>query len=154
MDTQDRIILDALQKDGRCSYASLGERVGLSVTAVKERIGKLHRAGALRNFSIEVDEVQVGYSILAFIFIGIDRPEDCANFEKAMIELPQVQECHHVTGAFNYLVKVIAQDMTSLETLLSSRIKLSKIVSRTETTIVFSSPKKTAFVDCQLETSK
>ncbi|WP_025898465.1 Lrp/AsnC family transcriptional regulator [Sneathiella glossodoripedis] len=148
MDELDRRILNRLQSDGRCSYADLGRLVGLSVTAVKERLDKLQRNDVLRRYSIIVDEKKVGYGVLAFVFIGIDDPEDCAAFERQMLEIPQVQECHHVTGGFNYLLKVIANDMSRLEDLLLQRIKLPGVVSRSETTIVFSSPKNSPFVDC------
>jgi len=151
MDIQDRLILNLLQKEGRCSYAVIGKQVGLSVTAIKDRIDKLQNAGILKNFSIDVDECKIGYSVLGFISVAIDRPEDCPVFEQAMQTLPQVQECHHITGGFNYLIKVVAKDMAALEELLSTRIKLAGIVGRTETAIVFSSPKKTSFVDCLLE---
>ncbi|WP_169568477.1 Lrp/AsnC family transcriptional regulator [Sneathiella limimaris] len=148
MDHLDGKLLDMLQVDGRMSYASLGKEIGLSVTAVKERIDKLQRSGVLKNFSIEVDAALVGYSVLAFVFIAIDRPEYCEEFENQILEVPEVQECHHVTGGFNYLVKVMANDMTHLEQLLLSRIKIPHIVSRSETTIVFSSSKNSSFVKC------
>ena len=148
MDELDRTILNKLQQDGRCTYANLGRLVGLSVTAIKERLDKLQSNGVLKKYAIDVDERKIGYSILAFVFIGIEKPENCAMFEKAMQDLPQVQECHHVTGGFNYILKVVAADMAALESMLATRIKLSGIVSRSETTIVFSSPKKTAFIEC------
>lgn len=147
LDLQDRKILNLLQEDGRHSYSHIGKEIGLSITAVKDRIDKLTVAGVLKNFSVVVDEKKVGYSILAFVFIGIEALEDCNQFEMQMREIEEVQECHHVTGAFNYLIKVLSPDMESLEKLLANRIKSSVRISRTETTIVFSSAKNTAFVN-------
>ncbi len=137
-----------MQRDGRCSYSEIGGAVGLSTTAVKDRIDKLTANGFLKNFSVDVDYNAIGYGVVAFILVGIDKPDDCTVFEKSISDATKILECHHVTGAFNYLLKVLAVDMADLENLLSEHIKLSGIVSRTETTIVFSSPKTGNFVDC------
>jgi len=148
MDKQDRQILNIIQQDGRRPYAEIGNAVGLSITAVKDRIDKLQNRGSLKKFSADVAVKAVGYDVLAFISVGIDQPVDCNDFEAHILTIPEVQECHHVTGAFNYLVKVLAKDMEDLERLLSKDIKTAGIVSRTETMIVFSSLKNSSFVDC------
>lgn len=148
MDKQDRHILNILQEDGRRSYSEIGNSVGLSTTAVKDRIDKLVGQSVLKNFSCVVSEKAVGYGVIAFILAAIDRPEDCDVFEGMVSGISQIQECHHVTGAFNYILKVLAADMAALEALLSDHIKIRGVVSRTETTIVFSSIKNSSFVDC------
>ncbi len=148
MDRQDRQILNILQKDGRCSYAEIGRSVGLSITAVKDRVDKLQNKSILKNFSASIDEKSAGYGIIAFVLVGIDKSEDCAVFEEKVSGVPTIQECHHVTGAFNYILKVLALDMGDLEAQLTNHIKVEGIVSRTETTIVFSSVKNQSFVDC------
>lgn len=148
MDKQDRQILNIVQQEGRRSYSEIGSTVGLSITAVKDRIDKLQARGNLVNFSAVVDSKSAGYDVLAFISVGIDQPENCQIFEARILALTQVQECHHVTGPFNYVLKVLAKSLLDLETLLSGRIKIPGVVSRTETTIVFSSIKNSSFVDC------
>lgn len=148
MDASDRKILNILQKNGRCSYSEIGGAVGLSTTAVKDRIDKLVAGGILQNFSIEIAPKPAGYDVIAFVFVGIDKPEDCKRFEKMAADIPNIQECHHVTGLFNYLLKVLATDMEDLENLLTKQIKIPGIVSRTETTIVFSSVKNSSYVEC------
>jgi len=148
MNSQDRSILNILQKDGRCSYSDIGKTVGLSTTAVKDRIDKLIQKGSLKNFSATIAAEDAGYSVMAFVFVGIDRIEQCQEFEQTILGLSNVMECHHVTGMFNYLLKVISKDMRELEQLLVNEIKIPGMVSRTETTIVFSSVKHSGFVDC------
>ncbi|MBL4908016.1 MAG: Lrp/AsnC family transcriptional regulator [Sneathiella sp.] len=150
MDMQDRQILNILQKDGRRSYSEIGNSVGLSTTAVKDRIDKLIKNSVLQNFSAEISENSVGLGVIAFILVGIDNPDDCEAFERMASNVSQIQECHHITGGFNYILKVLTTDMAALETLLSKHIKMTGIVSRTETTIVFSSIKNSNFVDCVL----
>jgi Lrp/AsnC family transcriptional regulator, leucine-responsive regulatory protein len=148
LDSQDKQLLNLLQWDSRQSYARLGQQIGLSVTAVKDRIDKMQARGDIEKFTVVVPPSAAGYNVVAFVFVGIDQPEQCKIFENAIRQIPQIQECYHVTGGFNYLLKVLAADMSELENVVSTRIKSSKIASRTETTIVFSSPKVSGFVDC------
>ncbi|WP_169542793.1 Lrp/AsnC family transcriptional regulator [Sneathiella aquimaris] len=148
MDRLDRKILNIAQKDGRIAYAEIGRQVGLSITAVKDRLDKLSSKGVLQHYSVVVAPQNVGYSVLAYVFVAIDDVQSFEGFEKSMIEIPYVQECHHVTGNFNYSLKVLARDLDHLEDLLITRIKMPGIVSRTETTVVLSSVKNTGFVDC------
>ncbi len=148
MNRVDREILNILQKDSRKSYSSIGEEIGLSVTAVKDRIDKLLAKGVFQNFSINLDRQRVGADVLAFVQVAIDRLEDCKTFETKMLKADSVLECHHITGAFNYLLKLVAPSMAELEKILTDDIKIEGVVGRTETTIVFSSQKDSAFIDC------
>lgn len=148
MDLLDRKILNLLQEDSRRSYASIGREVGVSVTAVKDRIDRLAKKGVLKNFTINIDPVPVGYSVLAFVMVGLEKTEDCQTFETKILNCVEVLECHHITGAFNYLLKVTAKSMEDLERLIGTHIKMPGFACRTETTIVFSSPKKEGFLDC------
>jgi len=148
MDLLDRKILNLLQEDSRRSYASIGREVGVSVTAVKDRTDRLAKKGILKNFTINIDPVPVGYGVLAFVFVGLEKSEDCQIFETNILNSEEVLECHHITGAFNYLLKVTTTSMEELERLIRTRIKIPGFACRTETTIVFSSPKKDPFLDC------
>ncbi|MBE7636708.1 AsnC family transcriptional regulator [Sneathiella sp. P13V-1] len=148
MNKVDREILNILQLDSRKSYSSIGEVVGLSVTAVKDRIDKLQAKGVFQNFSIKLNRERVGADVLAFVQVAIDRLEDCQTFETEMRNTDSVLECHHITGAFNYLLKLVAPSMAELEKILTDDIKIAGVVGRTETTIVFSSQKDSAFINC------
>lgn len=142
-------ILAILQKDSRRSYSDIGSRVGLSITAVKERIVKLSERGVLGGYSALVNPKAAGFDILAFIFVSIDKSEHCRQFELSVKKCPEIQECHHVTGMFNFLLKVRARNVEDLERILAEEIKRPGIVARTETTLVLSSAKETAYLDCQ-----
>ena len=148
MNNVDREILNILQRDSRKSYSSIGGAVGLSVTAVKDRIDKMQAKGVFQNFSIKLNRERVGADVLAFVQVAIDRLEDCQTFETEMLKTDSVLECHHITGAFNYLLKLVAPSMAELEKILTDDIKIEGVVGRTETTIVFSSQKDSAFIDC------
>ncbi len=136
----DRHLLDLLQRDSTLSYAELGRRIGLSTSAVNERIKKLERAGVIRAWSVSVDPAAVDLSVLAFMLVVLDGHDD--EFLAAVNELAEVQECHHITGEFSYLLKIRVRDTAALETFLMETLKLLPGFSRTHTIIVLSSPKE------------
>jgi Lrp/AsnC family transcriptional regulator, leucine-responsive regulatory protein len=134
-DDVDRKLLAALQDDCRQSLASLGEHVGLSPPAVLERVRRLESAGIIRGYHAVLEPRLVGLDITAFIGIGIDHPRHIAAFEKASLGMPEVLECHHVTGRHTLMIKVRARDTAGLHTLISAIRELPG-VDRTETMIV------------------
>ncbi len=146
MDLIDRQLLALLQRDSRLSYGDLGGRVGLSVSAVNERLKKLTSRGVLRSFVAMVDPQAVGFGLCAFVQVLIDRPEHESEFVARVTETPEVQECHHVTGDYSYLLKVRVRDTMHLETLLGETLKSLPGVIRTQTIIVLSTPKETTVV--------
>lgn len=147
MDGTDQELLRLTQQDGRLSYGDLGAQVGLSVSAVNERLKKLHAQGVIRGWVALVNPRAVGLDICAFIQVLLDRPASTAAFVARMAQCPEVLECHHVTGDFSYLLKVRARDTTHLEILLTDLIKGVRGVVRTQTLIVLSSPKETTALD-------
>jgi len=144
MDEIDRKIIAHMQRDARASYAEVGAAVGLSVSAVNERLKKLQAAGTIRGWRADLDPDAVGFGLLAFVLVLLDRPEHEAGFRAAMVDTPAVLECHHVTGEWSYLLKVRASGTAALEEVLARRIKSAPGVSRTLTTIALSSIKETA----------
>lgn len=143
MDAIDRKILSIIQRESHLPHVELGKRVGLSVSAVNDRVRKLHRLGIVRAWTAEIDPAALGLNLLAFMQIEIDRPEHAASFLKAAGAIPEVLEIHHVTGDWNYLLKVRVTTTAALEDLITNRLKKIKGVARSNTTIVLTSPKET-----------
>lgn len=148
MDAIDRKILAHLQKKGRDSYAEIGAAVGLSVSAVNERLKKLEASGALAAWTIAVDPEQVGRPTLAFVSVALGGPSADKAFVRAVAALPDVLECHHVTGQWSYVLKLRVATNAALERVIVDRIKSIPGVARTETVIVLSSAKDTHCVAC------
>ena len=147
MDSYDDRILDFLQKQGRISHSELSAKVGLSLPAIAERIRKLEGSGVILGYTALVDAKKLGKGITAFISVLIDDPASYPHFSDAVLKLPEVTECHHVVGEFDYLVKVKTKDTASLETLISERIRSIPGVGRTRTTIVLSTLKERTVVE-------
>ncbi len=142
MDEKDKKLLRHIQKDARLSHSRLGRMVGLSTSAVNERLRKLKKQGVLNRYVAILNPGAVSLDVCAFVQVLLGRPEDEAAFLDRVRDLPEVLECHHVTGQFSYLLKVRAPNVSHLELLLRDAIKTLGGVTRTETLIVLSSPKE------------
>ena len=143
MDQKDRKLLRHIQRDARLSHSRLGRLVGLSTSAVNERLRKLKQQGILKKYVAILNPDSVSLEVCAFIQVLLRNPEDENAFLERVRDLPEVLECHHVTGQFSYLLKVRAPNVSHLELLLRDAIKNLEGVTRTETLIVLSSPKET-----------
>jgi Lrp/AsnC family leucine-responsive transcriptional regulator len=136
-------ILDQLQDNDRLSLAELGRVAGLSVSATKERVAKLVARGVITGFHAHVDAEAMGLDLLAHVFVGWSKPETEGPFLARIMAEPTIQECHHVSGAWNYMLKVRVKNPRMLEALLAHVIKAVPGVERTETIIVLSTAKET-----------
>ncbi|MBC8791711.1 MAG: Lrp/AsnC family transcriptional regulator [Tagaea sp. CACIAM 22H2] len=148
MDDIDRKILAHLQLNGRDSYADIGKSVGLSVSAVNDRLKKLIATGAIQRFAALVDPAAVGCRLLAFVSVLLERPEHDKPFLAAIADLADVQECHHVTGDWSYLLKIRVADTAALERVISDKIKTLPGVARSQTVIALSSAKDDPALAC------
>ncbi len=144
MDEFDRKILEHIQVFGRSSYGEIGAVVGLSVSAVNERLKKLEKSGAIAGWTARVDPVAVGCPVLAFVYVLLERPEHEAAFLELVRTEPAIQECHHVASDWSYLLKLRAASLVALEEIVARRIKALPGIPRSQTVIVLSTAKETA----------
>jgi Lrp/AsnC family transcriptional regulator, leucine-responsive regulatory protein len=135
MDAIDIAILDALKQNARASASEIGKRVSLSVPAAAERIRKLERAGIIAGYTVRVDREKTGHALLAFLLVRVGGTENVKAFRKEIVRHDCVLECHHVTGAYDYLLKVAAEDVRALESFISGTLKGVKGVLDTNTMI-------------------
>src|SRR5215813_9065860 len=119
LDDIDLHILEILQEDCRTSLVRLGEQVGLSAPAVLERIKKLEAAGVITGYRALLDARRLGLDITAFIGVIISHPNLIGDFERQVVAVRDVLECHHVTGEYTLLLKVKTRNTSSLEHLIS-----------------------------------
>lgn len=144
MDDFDRNILAHIQLFAKSSYAEIGAAVGLSVSAVNERLKKLERQGVIAGWTATLDPQAVGCGVLAFVQVMIERPEHEAAFLAMVRGEPAIQECHHVASEWSYLLKVRTSTLLALEELVARRIKALPGIPRTHTVIALSTAKETA----------
>ncbi|WP_374628011.1 Lrp/AsnC family transcriptional regulator [Devosia sp.] len=146
LDEIDYRLLDLLQDDDRLPVAELGKILGVAPSTLNDRIRRLVKQGVITGFHARVDPEKVGLDLLAFIYVGWSDPATEQRFLAAIARTPEVIEAHHVTGAWNYLMKVRLRTTRDLEGFLAGVLKEVPGLQRTETQIVLSSPKQTCRV--------
>jgi Lrp/AsnC family transcriptional regulator, leucine-responsive regulatory protein len=146
LDAKDRAILGLIQRDGKMSQALIARNVGLSTAAVNERLKKLEQSGVIRRFTALVDPRALGVQVTAFIEVFIEHPRFEEPFLKRILELDEVQECHHITGEFSILLKVRVHDMESLRQLVIGHLNGMEGVRQTRTVMVLSTVKEECYI--------
>lgn len=142
-DKIDRIILQELQKNARISNAELARRVKLSPPATLARIRRLEKSGFIQGYATMINRELAGYDMLCFVSVSLQRhrTDKLAEFHKAIQEIPQVLECFHVTGDYDYLLKVVARNTDDLEDFLVNHLTPVPGVARIHTSLVLSETK-------------
>ncbi|WP_104523873.1 Lrp/AsnC family transcriptional regulator [Blastococcus atacamensis] len=131
----DRALMAALARDGRASYTELAEMVGLSVSAVHQRVRRLEQRGLITGYRATLDARQLGLSLTAFVSIT---PSDTQTDDapSLLAHLDAIEECHAVAGVESYILKVRVASPDALEVLLKDIRATAKVTTRT--TVVLS----------------
>ena len=145
LDKIDRRILRILQAEGRISFTELGERVGLSTTPCTERVRRLEREGVITGYHAHLDPAAVKASLLVFVEISLayKSGDIFEEFRRAALKLPNVLECHLVSGDFDYLLKARISEMASYRKLLGSTLLTLPHVRESKSYIVMEEVKET-----------
>ena len=145
MDEIDRKIIALLSLDARRSLADMGDNVGLSPSSINERIRRLTASGAIRRFTLELDPAALGLETLVLLWVALREDADEDAFRSFAQKNAAILECHHVTGAWSYLLKLRVGATPEIEVFLA-KLKAEKFLGRSETVIVLSSPVPDALV--------
>lgn len=145
LDKIDRRILRELQRDGRLANVELARRVGLSPTPCLERVKKLEDEGYIRGYHAHLDPARLGAGLLVFVEIRLTRTarDVFEEFKQAVVALPQVLECHLVSGDFDYLIKARVADMGAYRRLLGETLLTLPHVSGSRSYAVMEEVKET-----------
>ncbi|NUT53379.1 MAG: Lrp/AsnC family transcriptional regulator [Saccharothrix sp.] len=138
MEPIDRAILRELAADGRCSFTDLAERVGLSVSAVHQRVRRLEQRGVVRGYAARLDGDEIGLPLTAFISLTPIDPAAPDDYPKRLEHLPQIEACYSVAGDASYVLRVRVASPTGLEELLRQIREVAHVSTRT--TVVLSTP--------------
>jgi Lrp/AsnC family leucine-responsive transcriptional regulator len=145
LDRIDRRILRILQQEGRIPFTELGERVGLSTTPCTERVRRLERDGVITGYHARLSPSAVQASLLVFVEISLayKSGDIFEEFRRAALRLPNVLECHLVSGDFDYLLKARISEMASYRKLLGSTLLTLPHVRESKSYIVMEEVKET-----------
>ena len=128
-------LIAALQADGRQPIKALALAAGLSLPATTERLKRLEEAGVIEGVHAEVAPQAVGYGVRAIVGINVPQPSKQKLIDR-LKQMPEVLECHHVSGADSYVMTVVATNLQHLESLIAS----INLFGETRTSVVFSTP--------------
>lgn len=149
LDDRSRILLRELQRNARLTNAELAEQVDLSPSGVQKRLRRLEEKGVIRQYATIVDRQALGYSMLCFVHVTLRWHEAhaIADFDATVRALPEVLECHRVTGDFDYLLKVAVRDRQHLDRFLIEQVATLKGLDRVKTSVVLAEIKETTVLD-------
>jgi DNA-binding Lrp family transcriptional regulator len=147
LDDIDRTLLTLLQDDASISNADLAQRVGLSTTGVHKRLKHLHQGGYVKKVTAILDRSKLGLDLLCFLkvtFRSNVQPENLAELQRCIQELPEILECYTVTGSSDAIVKIAVTDHVALRDFLRRLSEQQQAIERAETCIVLEELKEGA----------
>ena len=136
VEDQDRRIVDLLRADGRMSYTDLGKAMGMSTSAVHQRVRRLEERGVIKGYAAVVDPTALDLPLTAFISITPLDPAAPDDIPDRLSDIPELEACHSVAGEENYILKARVRTPANLEDLLA-RVRATANVA-TRTTVVLS----------------
>ena len=144
LDRYDKSILEALQNDGRMSNVQLASLVSLSESACLRRVRALEESGMIERYSALVSQAKAGLSGNVFVQVGLHREEqsELAAFEDAVRNIPEVMECHLMTGEFDYLLRVVVRDMADFERIHNEALTRLPGVARVNSSVAIRTVQK------------
>ena len=146
LDNKDRLLLEHLQDDARMTNTELARRVDLSAPGLQKRVRKLEDAGVIEQYVTLLNRQALGYDMLCFVQVTLQRhePEAIRNFRKVVLTMPEVMECFHITGEYDYLLKVIIRNREHLEKFLVETLTPVPGMDKIRTSLVLREIKKTS----------
>ncbi|WP_283636444.1 Lrp/AsnC family transcriptional regulator [Aquaticitalea lipolytica] len=149
LDAIDKKLLDLLQKDSKRTNKELSNRLNLSVTAVYERIKKLEKEGVISKYVTLVKKEKVEKTFVAFCHIKlVQHTQDYViKFEKEVANLVEVLECYHISGDYDYLLKVIVKDMDAFREFMVNKLTSINHIGSTHSMFVINEVKHTTAIN-------
>ena len=140
LDYKDKHLLEELQANSRITNAALAKRIGLSPSSTLERVKKLEVSGFIEKYITLLNPRKVGYSCFTFVEVKLARHGETPveNFISSIALIPEVLECHHITGEADFLLKVVTKDIPAYEELILHQLSALTNVQTMKTSVVLS----------------
>jgi Lrp/AsnC family leucine-responsive transcriptional regulator len=149
LDQTDLEILKLLQQDARLSHKEIGHQVHKSITPIHARINRLQEEGYIKSFTAILDPKKIGRGLIGYIQVQLDKhsAESLTMFMEEVVKLVEVMECYHMTGAFDFLLRIAIKDIDEYNTLLMTKLANLPGVGNMQSFFVMSEAKhETAYV--------
>ncbi|MCP4965607.1 MAG: Lrp/AsnC family transcriptional regulator [bacterium] len=137
LDETDKTILRLLQANGRVSNAEVARQVGLSAPATHARVKRLEENGVVRQYSTLLNREAIGYDMVCFINVSLQlhQFEAIERFKELMQDMPEVLECYHITGEFDYLLKAVFRNRDELQEFVVNKLTPIPSMARINTSL-------------------
>ncbi|SFA91938.1 Lrp/AsnC family transcriptional regulator, leucine-responsive regulatory protein [Flavobacterium swingsii] len=149
LDEIDKNLLKLLQTDSKKTTKELSSKLNLSVTAVYERVKKLEREGIIEKHVVLLNrkKVEKGFVVFCHIKLIQHTKEFLTKFESQVIKLHEVLECHHVSGDYDYILKIVLKDMEEYREFLVEKLTTLEHIGSTHSTFMISEVKNTTVIE-------
>ncbi len=140
LDEIDRKILEILQSRAKITNAKLSEEIGLSPAPTLERVKKLEQMGIITSYHAKLDPERIGLGVTTFVLASLigHNKANIEGFIQEIQKIPEVIECHHITGAGDFILKIIAKDISSYQKLMLEKVSEIKEVDNMQSMVVLS----------------
>ncbi|MCE2995556.1 MAG: Lrp/AsnC family transcriptional regulator [Cyclobacteriaceae bacterium] len=148
LDATDRKILELLQANSNITNAQLAQEIGLSPAPTLERVKKLENQGVIKSYHALVDMDSVGLGVSTFVTVSLKghNKENINKFISEIKDIPEVIECHHVTGQSDFILKMVATDIPNYQNIMLEKLSNIEVVDNMQTTIILSTFKNSKSV--------
>lgn len=139
-DKIDRKILEILQKSAKITNAQLSKEIGLSPAPTLERVKKLETMGVINSYHAKLDTSKIGLGVTTFVLVTLvgHNRENIEKFIKEIDKVDEVIECHHITGAGDFILKIISKDIPAYQKLMLEKVSDIKVVDNMQSMVVLS----------------
>lgn len=143
IDKVDKKILEILQKNGRITNAQLSKDVGLSPAPTLERVKKLEQIGFIKSYHAVLDAERLGLGVSTFVKVSLKNHNKASidKFVAAIEDVEEITECHHTTGSCDFMLKVVAEDISSYQQLMLEKVTNIEDIQDIESMIILSTLK-------------
>ena len=143
LDAIDRTILAELQQDGRMTNVELARKAGLTAPPCLRRIRALEEAGVIQSYHARLSADALGYGIMVFALVSLksQAEDDLRAFEAHVAALPEVRECHMMNGEIDFILKIVAHDLQSFQSFLTSKLTTAPNVASVKTSLTIRTSK-------------
>ena len=144
-DNIDKEILSLLQSNARLSAKEIAAAIGLTVTPTYERLRRIEQSGVIQNIVALLDRQQLDKTTIAFcnVSLQVHSSKAITGFEKAVKKIPEIMECYHITGNYDYLLKVAIKDMNAYQVFLTQKLAIIENIAQVHTNFVMTDVKYT-----------
>lgn len=144
LDKKDRLLLTLLQNDAKQTTKNLSLQLDLSVTAVFERVKRLERNGVIKSYVAVLDpkKLEKDFAVLCHVKLLQHSKEYITTFERQIVELPEVMECFHVSGDYDYILKIVVGSMEEYREFMVSKLTTLEHIASTHSSFTIKEVKR------------